>query len=149
MALNLRNHGYGEGRLVRDPQVFENKDGSKKVKLTIAVQDNFKSKDENGKPAKGSQFIQLEAFVNSARAGSPTVYDLMHKGDMIGVQYSVRTNNYKGADGKDVFGQSLVIETVDLKETKATVAARQAGKTEAEEPVAAPMDPDEDSPFAD
>lgn len=144
MAINMRNIGFAEGRLVRNPQEFANKDGSRKVKFTLAVQDNFKSKGTDGKAAKNSQFIQFEAFINKDRTGD-TVYNLMHEGDMVGIQYSVRTNNYEGPDGKPVYSQVLVAENVDLKETKATVAARQAGKTATETAPAT----DEDSPFAD
>lgn len=129
--LNMRNYGVAEGRLTREPAVFQNSDGSKKIKLTIAAQDNYKSTNEDGKKEKGSQFIQLEAFVPAGR--DKTVYDLMHKGDMVGAQYSIRSNTYE-KDGKPVYSQVLFIESVDLKETKATTAARAA------KAVAAPAD---------
>lgn len=131
MAINMRNCGFASGRLTRDPMTFVNKDGSKKIKLTIAVQDNFKSKDADGKAAKNSQYVQLDAFVPASRANESTVYDLIHQGDMIGVQYSVQTNNYEAEDGSIVYSQILKVETIDLKETKATTAARQAGKATA------------------
>lgn len=141
--INMRNFGIVEGRLVREPQVFANKDGSRKVKFTIAAQDNFKSKDADGKPVKNSQFIQLEAFINKDHTGE-TVYDLMHKGDMIGAQYSVRSNNYTNDKGETIYCQILVAESIDLKETKATVAARAA---KAETPAEAPAT--DDTPFAE
>lgn len=142
--INMRNFGIVEGRLVREPQTFENKDGSRKVKFTIAAQDNFRSKGDDGKMAKNSQFIQLEAFINKDRTGE-TVYDLIHKGDMVGVQFSVRSNNYTDASGNTVYSQILVAESVDLKETKATVNARKAN---AAAPAAA-EEPIDDQPFAE
>ena len=140
--MNVRNFGVVEGRLTREPAVFTNKDGSKKIKLTLAVQDNFKSKDADGKPVKNSQFVQLDAYLPAARAKGNTVYDLINKGDMIGVQYSVRSNVYVTEGGETVYGQVLQVESVDLKETKATVAAR-AAKAEA------PAEADDDTPFAE
>ena len=89
----MRNFGVVEGRLVREPAIFQNSDGSKKIKFTVAAQDNYKSTTPDGKKEKGSQIINLEAFVPAGR--DKTVYDLMHKGDMIGAQFSVRTNNYE------------------------------------------------------
>ena len=126
--INMRNCGFAEGRLVRDPVAFENKDGSRKIKLTVAVADNYRSKDGSGKSVKNSQYIQFDAFVPAGKAAGKTVYDLMHKGDMIGIQYSVQTQAYAGADGETVYAQILKVETVDLKETRAATSARQAKK---------------------
>lgn len=150
--LNMRNYGVVEGRLVREPAVFQNGDGSKKIKFTVAAQDNYKSTTPDGKKEKGSQFINLEAFVPAGR--DKTVYDLMHKGDMIGAQFSVRTNNYE-KNGEIVYDQVLFVESVDLKETKSAVEARRAAQPTGQDtqPVAAPeLDAvpdfeDEDNPF--
>lgn len=125
--MNIRNFGMASGRLTRDPYIAKNSDGSSKVLLTIAAQNDFKNKD--GK--RDSQFINLEGFVPAGRELG--VYNLMHKGDMIGVEYTVRTNNYTDKDGKPVYGQVLFIQSVDLKETKQTIAARNEN-TQADEP---------------
>lgn len=127
----MRNFGIVEGRLTREPAVFTNSDGSRKIKLTIAAQDNFRTKGEDGKSSKNSQYVQLEAFVAAGKTSN--VYELMHQGDMIGAQYSVRTNNYTDKDGKTQYSQVLNIEAIDLKETKATTEARQAAKAAAAE----------------
>ena len=116
--MNTRNFGIAEGRLTRDPYIAENKDGSRKVMLTIAAQDNFKSKDGTRK----SQFINLEGFIPAK--SEDTVYNLIHKGDMVGIEYSVRTNNYTDKSGETVYSQVLFIQSVDLKETKKSIAAR-------------------------
>lgn len=131
---NIRNHGVAIGRLSKDVTVFKNKDGSCKVMLTLAVQDNFTSKD--GK--KNSQFISLEGFIRADKAKDNNgVYDHMHKGDMIGVEYSVRTNNYE-KNGETVYGQVLFIEAVDLMESKRTTDARQAKNAVAQSGAQAP-----------
>lgn len=123
--MNIRNFGVAEGRLTRDPYIVENKDGSKKVMLTVAAQNDFKNKD--GK--RDSQFISLEGFIP---AGKDTgVYTLLHKGDMVGLGYTVRTNNYTDKKGETVYSQVLFIQTVDLRETKAAAAAHAAGSAAA------------------
>ena len=136
MATNMRNFGICEGRLTRDPKVFTNSDGSKKVMLNVAVQDNFKSGPEQ---KKGSQFIQLEAFVSNKQNGIG-VFGYMHKGDMVGLGYTVRTNNYTDRDGNKVYSQVLLIQDVDLKESKTTTDARMAKRQSegAGEPAPAP-----------
>lgn len=123
--MNIRNFGVAEGRLTRDPYIVENTDGSKKVMLTVAAQNDFKNKD--GK--RDSQFISLEGFIP---AGKDTgVYTLLHKGDMVGLGYTVRTNNYTDKKGETVYSQVLFIQTVDLRETKAAAAAHAAGSAAA------------------
>lgn len=124
--MNMRNFGIVEGRLTKDPVVFTNKDGSRKIMLTVAAMDNFKGKD--GK--KGSQFVQLEAFVSAKQTGNG-VYGYMHKGDLIGLEYTVRTNNYTAADGTPVYSQVLLVQGADLKESKTATDARQAKAAEA------------------
>lgn len=142
--MNTRNFGIAEGRLTRNPLVLMNKDGSAKVKLTIAAQDNYQSKD--GK--RGSQFINLDAFVRAEKVGA-SVYDAMHEGDLICAHYTVKTNNYKDADGKDVYDQILQIQEIDLRESKSVTDARAAKKAaEAAGESAAPVEAmDADAPF--
>ena len=123
--MNTRNFGIAEGRLTRDPYIAKNENGSRKVMLTIAAQDNFKSKDGTRK----SQFINLEGFIPANMPNG--VYDLMHKGDMVGIEYSVRTNNYTAKSGEMVYSQVLFIQSVDLKETKKSIAARGDAQPEA------------------
>ena len=123
--MNIRNFGVAEGRLTRDPYIVENRDGSKKVMLTVAAQNDFKNKD--GK--RDSQFISLEGFIPAGKDAG--VYTLLHKGDMVGLGYTVRTNNYTDKNGETVYSQVLFIQTVDLRETKAAAAAHAAGSAAA------------------
>lgn len=74
--MNIRNQFIAIGRLVSDPTVFDNADGSKKVRFTVAAKDNFAGKD--GK--KDSQFLPLEVF-RSAKAVTASglgIYANMH-----------------------------------------------------------------------
>ena len=140
MAKNIRNNGTVIGRPTKAPVVFTNKDGSRKVMLSVAVQDNYTGKD--GK--KNTQFVNLEGFVRADKQGNG-VYDVIHEGDLIGVEFSVRSNNYE-KNGEMVYSQVLFIEGIDLLEGKAVTDARQARKAEAaaaEAPAPAP----EEAPF--
>lgn len=137
---NIKNMGIAIGRLTKDPVVFPNKDGSKKVMITLAVQDNYKAADGT----RGTQFIALEAFVSNKNTGK-SVYDYMHKGDKVGVEYTVRTNNYKDSKtGEDVYSQVLFIQSADLSfETKASQATRGTDAPAAAGAV------EDDAPFAE
>lgn len=124
--MNVRNFGIAEGRLTRDPYIIENEGGSHKVMLTIAAQNDYKNKD--GK--RDSQYISLEGFIPAGKGLG--AYELMHKGDMIGLGYTVRTNNYTGKNGEEVYSQVLFIQSVDLKESKQAVANRAARNSAAD-----------------
>lgn len=121
---NLRNSGRVIGRLTKDPVIFTNKDGSRKIMITIAARDNFKAKDGS----TGTQFVPVEAFVPANKQGNG-VYDYMSKGHMVGVEYEVRNNNYKDKDGKDHYEISLLVQTVDLMEPKKTNTAQATEAT--------------------
>ena len=135
--MNMRNFGLVEGRVTKNPVIFTNADGSRKIMLTVAAQDNFT--DKEGK--RNTQFVNLEGFVPASK-NTNGVFDYIHKGDLIGVEYTVRTNNYTAKSGEEVYSQVLFIQLIDLKESKATTDARAAKNAEPseeiEEPVPAP-----------
>ena len=118
--MNLSNYGIGEGRVTKAPVIMKNKDGSKKVFVTLAVQDNFASgKDKERK----TQFLNLEGFVPKDRQSS--VYEKLEVGDKVAIQYRVETPSYE-KDGEKVYRTVLVIENVQFKESMAEKTARQA-----------------------
>jgi len=142
-TINTSNFGIAQGRLTKDPVFFDNKDGSKKVMITVAAQDSFK----NASGERTTQFIQLEGFISNKSNGIG-VYAYMHKGDMVNVAYGVRTNNYE-KDGKTVYSQVLSINGVQLLETKKNQAARTANAVAAEQAKAEATAAiaDDDAPF--
>ena len=100
MALNLANYGVVQGNLTRDPKVFENQDGSKKICFTIACRDNFTRKDGT----VDAQFVNLEAFVN---AGKPLgAFEFLKKGMHVTMAYTVVTEQFE-KDGDTVYKQVL------------------------------------------
>lgn len=120
---NMRNFGIVTGRLTKDPDFHDNRDGSRKVRFTIAAQNQFADKD--GK--RGSQFLPLEAFLSYKQEGNG-VYDYLGQGDLVSCSYTILNNNYKDKNGNMVYGLSLLVDTVTLLETKASKEARLAAK---------------------
>lgn len=118
--LNMSNFGMCEGRITKKPVAMDNKDGSKKVFVTLAVQDNFTSgKDKERK----TQFLNLEGFVPKDRQSS--VYEKLDVGDKVAIQYRVETPSYE-KDGQTIYKTALVIENIQFKESIAEKTARQA-----------------------
>lgn len=122
MSINIQNNGFAIGRLTRDPKVFPNSDGSKKVLFTIAVPRNYK----NSANERDSDFLPMEAFIPAARADLG-VYGYMHKGDKVAIAYAVQSSTYTDKNtGAPVYKIGLNVQEVSLQESKATTAARAA-----------------------
>ena len=120
---NLNNYGVATGRLTADPFVYQNTDGSQKVRITLATNDNYKNAD--GK--RSTQFLPFEAFIPAER--NLGVFGMIHSGDKISVAYTVKNNNYRDKTTNEmIYGIVLQIEKISLEESKATTAARQAAK---------------------
>ena len=67
--MNMNNFGIVDGHMARDPKIFTNADGSRKVMVSVAAQHDYKSKD--GK--RGVDYLQLEAFIPvTSRATAPS-----------------------------------------------------------------------------
>ena len=120
---NLNNYGVATGRLTADPFVYQNADGSQKVRITLATNDNYKNAD--GK--RSTQFLPFEAFIPAER--NLGVFSMIHSGDKISVAYTVKNNNYRDKTTNEmIYGIILQIEKISLEESKATTTARQAAK---------------------
>ena len=117
--MNMNNYAILRGRLVSDPAVFANKDGSSKVKFTVACENNYKGKD--GK--RDSQMIPGEAFTKDY-AKSP--FSKIHKGDKVSLECSLRNNNYVDKDGKQVYSTIVFVENIQFEESKSVTEARAA-----------------------
>lgn len=121
--LNLNNYGIVTGRLTTDPFIYQNNDGSRKIRITLAVSDNYKNPD--GK--RSTQFLPLEAFIPVDRKLG--VFDMVHAGDKIFAAYTVKNNNYTDKNtNKMIYGLVLQIERISFEESKTTTTARQAAK---------------------
>ena len=121
--LNLNNYGIVTGRLTTDPFIYQNSDGSRKIRITLAVSDNYKN--TNGK--RSTQFLPLEAFIPVDRKLG--VFDMVHAGDKFSAAYTVKNNNYTDKNtNKMIYGLVLQIERISFEESKTTTTARQAAK---------------------
>lgn len=131
--MNTNNFAILRGRLVSDPTVYANADGSSKIKFTIAAENNFKNHD--GK--RESQMIPVEAFAKDY-AKSP--FSRIHKGDKVCIEASLRNNNYTNKDGQKVYSTIVFVENIQFDEAKSVTEARAAARA-AEEAAAAEAAP--------
>lgn len=120
---NIRNYGVVTGRMAKDLKVYSNRDGSRKVLMLVAAQDNYTDRDGN----RRCQFIPLEAFIPADQQGDG-VFGYLGCGDLISCSYSVRNNTYTDKDGKTVYNNVLLVEEVALLESRAAKEARQSAK---------------------
>lgn len=115
--MNTNNFAIIRGRLTADPAVFANKNGSSKVKFTIAAEDNYKT---DGK--RESQMIPVETYAKDF-AKSPFAH--IHKGDKITAECSLRNNNYE-KDGQKIYSTIVFVENITFEESKSVTEARIA-----------------------
>lgn len=123
---NIRNKFELIGRLTADPTVFDNTDGSKKVRMTLAVKDNFTGKSGE----KGSQFLPCEGFISADAAAKNGIglYANMHKGDLVAVSGQIQNNNWTGKDGTPHYELVLHVETREMLESKTVTDQRQISR---------------------
>ena len=95
--------------------------------MTIAVPNNFKNKDGS----RGSQFPSVEAFVSS-KANGLGVYAYIHKGDLISVSGTIRTNTFTDKNGETQYTQVLNVDDVVLQESRKTTTERQNSRAQGE-----------------
>lgn len=127
--MNIKNNFTLIGRLLADPDVFDNTNGSKKVKLTLSVKDNFKSgKDQT----VGDQKLRCEAYITpeAVKASGIGRYGLIHSGDLVAVSGSINNNDYTDKDGNAVYGIALKIENLEMMEPKSVTDARAIRKAQ-------------------
>lgn len=123
---NIRNYGIVTGRLTKDPAVYNNSDGSRKIRFTVAAQNQFTDSDGN----RGSQFIPLEAFIPAKQADNGP-FDYLDCGDLVSCSYTVQNNNYKDRNGEMVYGLVLLVDSIALLESRTSKEARLAAKESA------------------
>ena len=125
--MNINNYGIVTGRLSQPVTFFTNKDGSRKARFTVASTNAYKNADGT----RGAQFVPLEAFIPSDNKSS--IYDLLDKGMLVSVQYTVMNNNYTDKDGVAHYDLVLQSETVRLQESRAATEARRSAHADADE----------------
>ena len=98
------NQFNGIGRLCKDVEVKESKNGKKYVKNTLAINDGF---GENER----CFFIPITIFGN--------VVTCLNKGSKIGITGKLETYTYE-VDGETKYGFGIVCFNIDLLDSKKT-----------------------------
>lgn len=121
---NPDNNGSVTGRLARDPKFFANKDGSTTVYATVMADRTYEDKTTGKVPTDA---VPLEAWVRPDKDVKSTVYGLMHRGDLVKVDYAIRVGKPYEKDGETIYpAAQLAPEFVKLLEPKAVTQARLA-----------------------
>lgn len=142
--MNTCNYGVAIGRLVRQPKVYKNRDGSHKVLYTLAVNRNFQNKEGR----RDSDFVNLEAFLPAGRKVDQSVYSRLRVGELVAVHYTIRTGTYTDAGGESRFGISLLTQDVELLEGRSRTGDLPARDRETGGPRGGMEQPEDDSlPF--
>lgn len=125
---NIANNVTTIGHLTSDPVFFQNKDGSRRVRLTVAARNNFTSRDGKVK----SQFVSLTKLLPADRGNG--AFDYIHEGDLVGFGSHVESDSYQ-KNGETIYVQTLEIDTVDLNLEPKSVRIERFNKKQAERAV--------------
>lgn len=112
-STNIDNLSTLKGTLVDTPQVFLNKDGSRKIIITLAVKRNFR----NNNGIFETDFIKLQDFLPSNNSDNGP-YENLSKGDIITVTSEDRSSIYTNSEGKKVYTQFKYITSLQIEKNK-------------------------------
>ncbi len=94
------------GNLTRDPEFSETAGGHKVCRFTVAVNRPFTDKDNERK----TDFFDFTAF----RTLAETVAKYCKKGNKVGVEARIETNNYEDAQGNKRYGYNFIALEVEF-----------------------------------
>lgn len=144
---NPNNFGHATARLAADPVAFSNANGSKNIKFSGYMDNNFKSRDGNW----GSQKIPFETYIRETTDANKTPFAAMREGDIVNIAYHLEDGSYLDKKtGQMVYaGPKVIVDDVWFVEPKSTREARAKAKAKASQqqapdqpaPVAAPQQP--------
>lgn len=117
--INGNNFAKVTGRLTRDPVFFDNSDGSKTVKISLAYSEEFV---RNGKSEPQPRYVELTGYIPEGKGQG--VYGYVVKGSKVGVFYEPYTQGFTRG-GKTVYEPTNEIKNVVLEETKSETEARR------------------------
>ena len=129
------------GRTVRELEIMPNKNGSKTVLMTLAVN---RGKDRDGKQLV--DYIQTKAFVaKDAKSNGP--FDYIGKGQLVSVEAQLRSGSYE-KEGKTIYTTDVIINNGGVTLLEGSRVAKGEAEAAPTEPVVdeAPIS-DEDLPF--
>lgn len=118
--INTRNAGTAIGRLASDPRFFDNKDGSRTVRFTVLVDQDY----VNANGERGTDVVPVERFIPADRGNG--VFDMVHQGDLVQVSYRATTDSYVDRNGERRYVTKLIVTDVQLLESRKVTTARLA-----------------------
>lgn len=121
--LNLRNYGIYEGRLAQDPVFFATAGGGENVILKVGCRRNFTSA---GAAEPESDFAAFRGYIPKTTANHG-VYGFLHTGDLVSIQYSLRTGSSE-KDGERTYYQSCQVENLEIREGRQVREERYASR---------------------
>ena len=98
------------GRLVAPPELKKTPNNVSVLQGTLAVNRNFKN--ENGD--READFIQFQAW----RGTADIIAQYCSKGSLIGLTGRIQTRSYDNQQGQRVYVTEVVVESVELLETR-------------------------------
>lgn len=115
--INLDNFGIANGILQNDPVILDNKDGSKKVLLTVLASDMTRNEQGN----RTFQKIPLQGFIPKTYKGVGP-YGYLRKGEEVHVEYCIKANEFNHTT-------HLVLQIDSIKFGKDIKAKEEAANT--------------------
>ena len=104
------NRFIANGRITKQPELRYTNNNIAVISFTLAVTRNFKNSEGN----YDSDFINCVAFKNTAEL----INNYVKKGDLIGVEGSIQTRNYKDKDDKTIYVTEVIVEKIDFLQQK-------------------------------
>lgn len=104
------NRFVANGRITKQPELRYTNNNIAVISFTLAVTRNFKNNEGN----YDSDFINCVAFKNTAEL----INNYVKKGDLIGVEGSIQTRNYKDKDDKTIYVTEVIVEKIDFLQQK-------------------------------
>ena len=118
--INPKNFGVAIGRLASDPRFFNNRDGSRTVRFTVLVDQDF----VNAGGERGTDAVSVERFIPNDRGNG--VFDMIHQGDLVEASYRVTTDSYVDRNGERRFVTKLIVSDVQMLESRKVTTERLA-----------------------
>ena len=98
------------GRLTKDPELRQSKNGIDRTTFTLAINRTF----TNSNGEREADFINIVAFRKQAQ----NVSKYVSKGQLVGVDGRIQSRNYENEEGHRVFITEVVADNVQFLETK-------------------------------
>ena len=98
------------GRLTKDPELKHSQNGTAFANATLAVERSF----TNAQGERETDFIRLTASGKRAE----TFAKYFNKGELVGVEGSIRTRNYEDQSGQKVYITEIAIDKTHFLQSK-------------------------------